>query len=257
MPFQRIFVPMPYRETEYLDGADYDRRNPWLADDDFYLALARRLGGPVLDLGCGTGRLARALAAAGLDVAAVDAAPDMLARARALDPQGRVHYREGDIRALYLERRFGLALMTGHGFQHLLTETDQRQALSRIAAQLEPGGVFAFDLRNLAAQDFAVPGRFRLSDRFSDPAGLSVTIEVAPHWHEASGIATYYLRRRIDGRIVARSKARLRYTEPAALDRLLAEAGFDSVERYGDWPDKPFRSDSPELITLCRRSRSA
>ena len=247
---------MPYSETEYLDGVDYDRRNPWLADDDFYLALAQRLGGPVVDLGCGTGRLARALAEAGLEVTAVDAAPAMLEHARALDPLGRVQYHEGDIRALLLERRFGLAVMTGHGFQHLLTDSDQRQALGRIAALLRPGGCFAFDLRNLAAQDFAAPGRFRMSDRFTD-AGRAVTIEVAPHWHPASGIATYYLRRQIDGRTVGRSKARLRYTEPAALDRKLVEAGFDCVERYGDWPDRPFRPDSPELITLCRLRGSA
>lgn len=248
---------MPYSETEYLDGVDYDRRNPWLADDDFYLALAQRLGGSVLDLGCGTGRLARALAEAGLEVTAVDAAPAMLERARALDPEGRVRYREGDVRELQLERQFGMVAMTGHGFQHLLTEADQRQALGRIAALLRPGGCFAFDLRNLAAQDFAAPGRFRISDRFSDPAGRAVTIEVAPHWHPASGIATYYLRRQIDGRTVGRSKARLRYAEPAALDRKLAEAGFEIVERYGDWPDQPFRPDSPELITLCRLRRSA
>ena len=248
---------MPYSETEYLDGADYDRRNPWLADDDFYLALARRLGGPVVDLGCGTGRLARALAEAGFEVTAVDAAPAMLERARALGPQGLVQYHEGDIRTFRLERCFGLAVMTGHGFQHLLTEADQRHALGRIAALLKQSGCFAFDLRNPAAQDFAVPGRFRASDRFADPAGHSVMIDVAPHWDETSGVATYYLRRQVDGRTIGRSKARLRYTEPAVLDRLLAEAGFEIVERYGDWPDRPFRPDSPELITLCRLRRSA
>jgi SAM-dependent methyltransferase len=248
---------MPYRETEYLDGVDYDRRNPWLADDDFYLALAQRLGGPVLDLGCGTGRLARALAATGLDVTAVDVSPAMLARARALDLDGRVRYSEGDIRDLRLDRRFGLALMTGHGFQHLLSDADQRRALDRIAALLRPGGCFAFDLRNLAAQDFTALGRFRPSDRFTDPAGCEVSIEAAPHWDEASGIATYYLRRRFDGRIVGRSKARLRYSEPAALERLLAESGFTVEARYGDWPDRPFRPDSPELITLCRVRGSA
>jgi SAM-dependent methyltransferase len=247
---------MPYCETEYLDGVDYDRRNPWLADDDFYLALAQRLGGPVLDLGCGTGRLVRALAKAGLEVTAVDAEPAMLARARALDPAGIVHYLDGDIQALRLAQQYRLALMTGHGFQHLLEEADQRRALARIAAHLRPGGRFAFDVRNLAAEDFSAPGRFRPSDRFIDPAGRTVSVEAAPHWDAASGIATYYLRRRIGERIVGRSKARLRFTEPAALDRLLAEQGFEIEARYGDWPDTPFRPDSPELITLCRLTGS-
>src|SRR5579859_7219131 len=160
-----------YRETEYDDGADYDLQNPWSADDDFFLALARRVGGPVLDLACGTGRLARALTAHGLDVTAVDAAPAMLARARALDPDGAARYLEGDVRRLRISRRYQVAVMTAHAFQHLLTAEDQAVALAAIAAHLEPGGCFAFDLRNLADQDFARPGLFRRSSVFRDADG--------------------------------------------------------------------------------------
>jgi SAM-dependent methyltransferase len=246
-----------YRETEYDDGGDYDLRNPWSADDDFFLALARRVGGPMLDLGCGTGRLARGLSGLGLDVAALDAAPAMLARARALDPARTIRYLEGDVRRLRLDRRYRLVLMTAHGFQHLLTAADQAAALERIAAHLTPDGCFAFDLRNLAAQDFTRPGLFRHSSRFIDGEARRVAIEVAPHWDATTGIATYFLRRRTEaGCVIGRSKARLRYTEPAALDRLLAAAAFVVAERYGDWPDAPFQAASPEIITICRLAGS-
>ncbi|MEI9987996.1 MAG: class I SAM-dependent methyltransferase [Aliidongia sp.] len=247
-----------YRETEYDDGGDYDLRNPWSADDDFFLALAKRVGGPVLDLGCGTGRLARGLSGLGLEVTALDAAPAMLARARALDPAGTIRYLDGDVRRLRLDRRYRLALMTAHGFQHLLTAADQTAALERIAAHLMPDGCFAFDLRNLAAQDFTQPGLFRHSSRFVDGEGCHVAIEVAPHWDAITGIATYFLRRRAGaGGVIGRSRARLRYSEPAALDRLLAAAGFVVAERYGDWPDAPFEATSPEIITISRLAGSS
>src|ERR1700733_13135797 len=109
-----------YRETEYDDGGDYDLRNPCSADDILCLALAKRFGGPVLDLGCGTGRLARGLSGLGLEVTALDAAPAMLARARALDPAGTIRYLDGDVRRLRLHRRYRLGLLTGHGFPHLV-----------------------------------------------------------------------------------------------------------------------------------------
>ena len=52
----------------------YDDHNPWAASDEFYLGLAREIGGAVLDLGCGTGRLACRIAAAGLEVVGADPA---------------------------------------------------------------------------------------------------------------------------------------------------------------------------------------
>ena len=241
-------------ESEYADGTYYDLQNPWSADDAFFLALAWREGGPVLDLGCGTGRLARAMANAGLDVTGIDAEKAMLAQARVLDAGAGTRYILGDARTFALDRRFRVIVMTAHGFQHLLTEADQAAALTRIAAHLEPGGCFAFDLRNLAAQDFTRPGRYRPWESFQDEAGRRVTVETAPHWDRASGIASYYLRRRPEGGTIRRSKVRLRYTEVTALDRLLAAAGLVVEARYGDWPCEPFHAASPEIITVCRRA---
>ena len=242
-----------YAQPEYTDAGFYDLENRWGEDDDFFLALARRSGGPVLDLGCGTGRLTRAIALAGLEVTGIDPGPAMLARARARDSEFAVDYRAGDARGFRLNRRFRLAVMTAHGFQHLIGRADQAAALANIAAHLLPGGLFAFDLRNAAAQDFAEPGRFQRRPGFHDDEGRRIDVEFAPRWDQVSGIATYLLRRRnaATGEI-RRNKVVLQYTEIAALDGLLAEAGFDIAARYGDWPDLPFAPDSPEIITVCR-----
>jgi 2-polyprenyl-3-methyl-5-hydroxy-6-metoxy-1,4-benzoquinol methylase len=63
---------------EFTNPALYDAENQWDADDAFYLALAQRVGGPVLDVACGTGRLARAMAQRGLQATGLDIMPVML-----------------------------------------------------------------------------------------------------------------------------------------------------------------------------------
>jgi SAM-dependent methyltransferase len=242
-----------YAHPEYTDAAFYDLENPWGADDDFFLALARREGGPVLDLGCGTGRLTRAIALAGIAVAGVEPSPAMLARALALDSDFAVAYAEGDARDFRLGRRFHLAIMTAHAFQHLTGRDDQVLALANIAAHLRPGGLFAFDLRNLAAQDFTHPGRFRRTGAFYDAEGRRVEVEAAPRWDAQAGCATYLMRRRTPATgDIRRNKVVLRYMAVAELDALLGDAGFELVARYGDWPDAPFEARSPEIITICR-----
>src|SRR5262245_24530402 len=72
---------------EFTNPALYDAENHWGAADDFYLALAQQVGGPVLDVACGTGRLAHAMAQTGLHVTGMDIMPAMLERARAVAPQ--------------------------------------------------------------------------------------------------------------------------------------------------------------------------
>src|SRR5262249_35445843 len=105
-------------------AALYDHFNPWSASDDFYLAQAREAGGRILDLGCGTGMLARRIAAAGLAVIGVDPAEGMLQVARSRPGADKVTWVHGDGQSLRLPERFDLAYMTGHAFQALLTDAD-------------------------------------------------------------------------------------------------------------------------------------
>jgi SAM-dependent methyltransferase len=117
-------------------------------DAAFYLSLAAREGGPVLDLGCGTGRLSLALAAAGHSVTGVDASPAMLAEARAAaELRGlRVDWLEARWEALALAPCFALALLPYNGLQHLLDDAGLLAVSRAVAAALQPGGHWALDL---------------------------------------------------------------------------------------------------------------
>ncbi len=115
--------------TETVDVFDdallasvYDDLDPWGAWDDFYFGLAREAGRGVLDLGCGTGRLACRIAAEGIEVVGVEPAAGMLERARARPGGAVVTWVESDGQSLSLDRRFDLIYMTGHAFQALLSD---------------------------------------------------------------------------------------------------------------------------------------
>ena len=86
--------------TDVFDGpllaSVYDDLDPWAASDDFYLGMARKIGGAVLDLGCGTGKLACRIAAEGCDVVGADPAEGMLGVARSRPGTEAVAWVQGD-----------------------------------------------------------------------------------------------------------------------------------------------------------------
>jgi SAM-dependent methyltransferase len=246
---------------EFADAELYDAENRWAADDDFYLALALKTAGPVLDLACGTGRLARAIAARGVAVTGIDIAAPMLLRARTLSREAglAIDWIEADLRGFDLGRRFRLALMTGHAFQGLLTPADQRACLARVAAHLEAGGSFAFETRNPDARDFSraqnAHGR-----SFQDASGRWIDVATTSRYDAATLVEDVAITRTLRATGEARSShIRLKYTTADALDRLLLGAGFAIEARHGAWPSslsdaRPFVAGSPEIITIARRT---
>jgi SAM-dependent methyltransferase len=119
---------------------------PIIGDVAFYLRPAREAAGPVLELACGTGRIAVPLAVAGIDITGVDISDGMLAiaqRKRDALPEtarARLMLHSGDMCALELDRRFGLIIVAFRSFQHLLTIDLQRRALAVMRRHLVPGG---------------------------------------------------------------------------------------------------------------------
>lgn len=137
-----------YEDAAYYDLAYRARRG----DVKFYAQLASERGGPVLELGAGTGRVSFALAARGLHVVAVEPVAAMLKRARdkarALPPEvrARVSLRRGDLRRVRLSRRFPLVIAPFNVFMHLYTRDDVERALATVRAHLAPRGRLVFDV---------------------------------------------------------------------------------------------------------------
>lgn len=133
----------------------YERDNSRGADTDFYLQLATDIEAhKVLDLGCGTGLLTRALAAQGHEVVGIDPAPAMLAYARRQAGAELVKWTEGDADGLG-KPEADLVLMTGNVAQVFLEDSAWLSTLRAIYTALRPGSYLAFESRNPEARAWA------------------------------------------------------------------------------------------------------
>lgn len=140
-------------EAHYRDAAYYDRTYRRRKQDvRFYADLAVERGGPVLELGVGTGRVAIEMARRGAEVVGVDRIDEMLARARERlarekgTVRDRVTLRRGDLRDLRLGRRFPLVVAPFNVFMHLYTRRDWERALATAHRHLRPRGRLVFDV---------------------------------------------------------------------------------------------------------------
>jgi len=246
---------------EFGDPVNYDLEHEPRARARiaFWVRQAARFGGPVLDLACGTGLVALPLAQAGHDVTGTDLAAPMLAHARAKARRAglRVDWVEADLRTLALPTRFALAILTGNAFQAMLTRDDQRALLATVRRHLAPGGVFGFETRNPAGHALCDEPEGPPEHDYLDVDGQRVVLTSSQRWDAAAQVIHWTsLRRWCDrhGALHERTtRIACRFTAPADVRALLAEAGFEIFEELGDWNDAPFVPDGERLIVLCRR----
>lgn len=134
----RVGSTAHYEDPAYY-GATYRDRTE---DIEYYVARAVEHGGPVLEYGCGSGRIALPIASRGIAITGVDHSAAMLGELRG----SRVRTRRGDMRRLKLRENFPLVLCTFNTFLHLYTREDVEQFLARVRGHLTPRGTFIFDV---------------------------------------------------------------------------------------------------------------
>jgi SAM-dependent methyltransferase len=254
----------------YRDGLFFDRFYRRRARDvAFYVATALRYGGgPVLELGVGTGRVARALATAGVEVTGVDVMQSMLRRARERltslpkNARARVTLVRGDMRRLSLGKRFPLVIAPFNAFTHLYDRRDLERALACCHLHLAARGRLVFDVvmpeMKALLQD---PERLYRGRDVTDPQdGRRFTYYEASHYDCVRQIrsVTMVLERageRGPGRAIPLTQ---RQFFPAELEALLYYNGFDLEQRYGDFALGPLtdRSETQVIVAKKRPTRA-
>jgi hypothetical protein len=224
------------------DEAFADRYEKWSADMTadvaFYVDLARRADGPLVELAIGNGRVAIPVAqATGQRVIGVDSSLAMLqqAKARAAAAGVKLDLREGDMRDLALDERAGLIYCPFRALLHLPTWADRRRTFERVAASLRPGSRFAW---NAFAFDHQIAAR--LDGEHQE--------EPVPHTNRYSVADN-----RIDIILDGGGKSSLWWATKNEWLGLLDVAGLQLEALYGGFAGEPFDDNSREYVFVARR----
>lgn len=260
------------------EGHDYYDKTPAAAErydplhvgqvDDvrFYAEEAQREPGPVLEAGCGTGRVALPIAAVGVPVVGLDRSPWMLAVAeakrRAASPEtaARCAFVRADMRRFVFRRPFGQAFLPFRVFQALLTVPDQLAALASIRAALRPGGrliLNVFDPRLDLLAAGGGPPAVRESGRAYEAGDGRVRERFTARYdvvEQLLDLTFIYERDGPDGAVERQFEPlRLRWYHRFEIEHLLARAGYEVEALYGDWDRGPFVENGQEMIWVARR----
>lgn len=234
-------------------------------DVPFYVEAAEGAGGPVLELGCGTGRILIPSAAAGARMVGLDASEAMLDICRRRvgeeprEVRDRIELHHGDMRSFDLGSTFALATIPFRAFQHLLTVDDQLACLETIRAHLEPGGRVIVDVFNPTLEMFTkrpLNEEIGHEPEFETPDGRRVVrchqITAHDRFGQVNETELIYYVTHPDGReerLVHRFD--MRYFFRFELEHLLARAGFELEHLYAGYDKSPFGSRYPsELIAV-------
>jgi ubiquinone/menaquinone biosynthesis C-methylase UbiE len=247
---------MVHLDQHYVDPrlvVLYDSENTRGAETDFYVRLAADLNAhTILDVGCGTGLLTRALAGESRRVIGVDPAPAMLAYARRQPGAERVQWVEGDSSALGTPNA-DLVIMTGNVAQVFLDDTEWSTTLHAIYAALRPGGYLAFESRNPEARAWEQWTRDATYTQTVTPDGpLEEWLEVVSIQDGRVRMEGHNVFTATGEVLVVPSELRFRNLEE--LTTSLTSAGFTVEQVYGDWNHGPVTSTSRIMVFVARRT---
>jgi SAM-dependent methyltransferase len=201
-------------------------------------------GGPALELGIGTGRLALPVAAHGVAVSGVDASAAMVARLRAKPGGGEIPVAIGDFADVAIDGRFSLVFVAYSTFFALLDADTQRGCFERVADRVAPGGRFVIEA---FVPD---PSRFERGQHLEvRHVGIdSAVVSVSRHDAPAQRVDSLLVRLADGG--VRTWPVHIRYSYPGELDQMAIRAGLRLEDRWGGWQREAFTDDSVKHVSV-------
>ena len=252
--------------AKYYDEAYKEKQN--LADLPFYLDLAKQIGGPVLELACGTGRVLLPIARQGIAIHGVDTSVPMLAElAKKLEREPKdvrelVSTVHADIRSFRSNQRYPLVIIPFRPMQHMYNVEDQINTLKTAAFHLEPDGVLAFDVfYPKYDMIFSGIGYELLDFEWTPQADPGIIMRRFFKKHTVDKIAqtfdaSFIYRTYREGKLVKEETEPLKmswYTYPH-LRALFLLAGLEVKEEYGSFDLTPLDNNAQQMIFILKKS---
>jgi len=250
--------------AKYYDSAYNVKQD--LVDVPFYVDLARQSGGPVLEIGCGTGRVMIPIAREGIEIHGVDNSPAMLQilekhiQAEPEPVRSKAKVYPADMRDFRLNRNYPLVIIPFRPLQHMYTLEDQVSALTTAAFHLDQGGIFAFDVFYPKLE--VIPQRIGKEVLELEWMSPSDPAKVVRRYFRTDSFdkinqtfsLTFLFKTFHDGKLVSEETEPLRmsyYTYPH-LQALFRMAGLESVREYGSFAKTPLDNSAQEMIFLLK-----
>jgi len=243
---------------EYAPFYDWENaRTLGRRDIGFWTRVAERSGGPVLELGCGTGRISKPIAAAGVDLVGIDRSAEMLARLRTparLKPSRSFACVRGDIRSLPFADGTFAAVIAPYGVLQSLTHArDLAMTLESVSRVLRRGGLFGLDLVPDVPQWREYADRVQLRGR----SGAShLTLIESVRQDRRRHLTTFeqrYVERRAGRTREHRFELTFRTVSVPRMRNTLARAGFEVTAVLGDYNGRPWDARADVWIILAEK----
>lgn len=241
----------------------YDLWSSRMTEDvEFYVRRAREDGGPIVELGAGTGRIAIPTAQEGVRVIAVDTSEPMLEvgrrNAEAAGVDERITWVNAPMQAHVADPVVGLVTIPFRAFLHLMTLDEQLATLAAVHRSLRPGGLLVLNM--FVPDPFVIVERHgkRLSEGTAlDEKGRTVEMFGESHYDVALQRMTLRTTYELSeaGRVIETGGAELeaRLIWPAEMRLLLERSGFEIESLYGWFDERPFTEESREMIWVARK----
>jgi SAM-dependent methyltransferase len=228
------------------DESSNDMFDPAVVDPVVDFLVERARGGPALELGIGTGRIALPLAARGVPVHGIDLSEAMVARLRAKPGGDRIGVAIGDFATTKVDGTFTLAYLVFNTIMNLTTQDAQVACFENVAAHLEAGGCFVIevglpDLQRLPFGETIRPFHLSQTHLGFDEYDVANQGLISHHYTSVGGK-------------FEKSSGPFRYVWPSELDLMARIAGMTLRERWSGWKREPFTSESTNLVAVWEKA---
>jgi ubiquinone/menaquinone biosynthesis C-methylase UbiE len=247
----------PKLEHLFFDGRHYDQRYRFTRDIPFWISQVKKYGDPVLELARGTGRISIPLAKEGFQVTGIDISDSMLSEAEKKSTQVGINIQwiKGDIRDFDLKKKFPLIIFPANTICNLYDLEELEACLYGVNRHLSPGGRLVIDVFNPRLDILLRNPKERYPhSEYPDPDTKAIIKVTENNVYDSSSqvnfIKLYY---KLPGQAEESiEELNMRIYFPQELDVLLRYNGFKIEAKLGDYDEKPFTSDSPKQLIICR-----